>query len=96
MCDADPFLKASSSPRRVAGGPLAENMLKCQLRPSMRRSTPGSSMPNQLGRLAAVFPGGVCDWGKPGVAQQAAVSPLSFKAGPGGTAFPAVPVSIGR
>src|SRR5205085_1176418 len=34
--------------------------------------------------LTALFTTGVCDWSKPGVGQQAAVSPLTFKAGPGG------------
>jgi len=40
-----------------------------------------------------VFSGGVCDWSKPGVGQEAAVSPLNFAAGPGGQPFPAAPVS---
>ena len=35
-----------------------------------------------------VFSGGVCDWAKPGVKQQAAVSPLTFAAGPGGVPLP--------
>ena len=47
----------------------------------------------QLARLNAVFTTGVCDWSKPGVGQQAAVSPLTFKAGPGGTPLGAAPVS---
>src|SRR5881396_1362603 len=33
VCDADPRLPKHSSPRQVAGGPLAENILKCQLKP---------------------------------------------------------------
>ena len=33
VCDADPRLAKHSSPRQVAGGPLAENILKCQLKP---------------------------------------------------------------
>ncbi|HEU4734615.1 MAG TPA: DUF6351 family protein, partial [Kofleriaceae bacterium] len=32
VCDTDRFLKPHTSPRQVAGGPLAENVLKCQLR----------------------------------------------------------------
>ncbi len=96
VCDADPFLKASSSPRRVAGGPLTENVLKCQLRPVDAAEYGGRLNAGQLVRLAAVFPDGVCDWSKPGVAQQTAVSPLNFKAGPGGVAFTAAPMSRPR
>jgi len=95
-CDADPFLKASSSPRQVAGGPLSENILKCQLRPLDASDYGGRLDATQLARLQAVFPGGVCDWSKPGVGQQAAVGPLGFSAGPGGQALAAVPVSIAK
>jgi hypothetical protein len=42
LCDADARLQKHGSPRQVAGGPLEENILKCQLkaltRPTMRRS----------------------------------------------------------
>src|SRR5205814_8654967 len=33
LCDADPRLPKHASPRQVAGGPLEENILKCQLKP---------------------------------------------------------------
>ena len=50
----------------------------------------------QLARLQqAVFVGGVCDWSKPGVGQQEAISPLTFVAGPGGVPLPPAPVSVG-
>src|SRR6516162_2244108 len=35
-CDADQRLVKHSSPRQIAGGPLAENILKCQLKPLNR------------------------------------------------------------
>jgi hypothetical protein len=35
-CDADPVLRYFASPRQVAGGPLAEDVLKCQLKPLKR------------------------------------------------------------
>ena len=93
VCDADEYLKPRSSPRQVAGSPRTEDILKCQLRPINAPEYGGKLNAAQLGRLAAVFPGGVCDWTLPGVGQQAAISPLSFKAGPGGQPFPAAPVS---
>ena len=94
VCDADPFLKPSLSPRQVAGGPRAEDVLKCQLKPLLRTDyAAGTFTDPQWARLQAVFTDGVCDWSKPGVGQQAAVSPLTFSAGPGGAALPAAPVS---
>ena len=94
VCDADPRLARHSSPRQVAGGPLAENILKCQLKPlNPADYAPVVFSPAQLARLQAAFPGGVCDWSLPGVGQQAAVSPLTFVDGPGGAPLPPAPVS---
>jgi len=96
-CNADRFLAPSLSPRQVAGGPRAENILKCQLKPLSQADYPANAItPSQFARLQAVFTDGVCDWSKPGVGQQAAVSPLTFKAGPGGAPLPAAPVSMAR
>src|SRR5207253_7558313 len=89
------------SPRQVAGGPLAENILKCQLKPInladyFTPAGPVSFTATQLARLQATFPGGVCDWSRPGVGQQEAISPLTFAAGPGGVPLPPAPVSRDR
>ncbi len=92
VCDSDPALVPHSSPRQVAGGPIAENVLKCQLRPINRADyNPIGLSDDQFNRLKAVFPDGVCDFTKPGVGQQPAVGPLDFSAGPGGVPFPAPP-----
>ena len=97
LCDADPFLKPSLSPRQVAGGPRAEHILKCQLKAHVRADyTAGIFSDAQWARLQVVFASGVCDWSKAGVGQQAAVGPLTFKGGPGGQALPAEPVSVAR
>jgi Tannase-like family of unknown function (DUF6351) len=94
VCDADARLARHSSPRQVAGGPLAENILKCQLKPlNPADYAPAVFSSTQLARLRATFPGGVCDWSLPGVGQQAAVSPLTFVDGPGGVPLPPAPVS---
>jgi Tannase-like family of unknown function (DUF6351) len=92
VCDADlpqadglGRMAKRASPRQVAGGPLAENILKCQLRPLSRLDYPSGTFSDlQWSRLNAAFAGGVCDWSKPSVGQQAAQSPLTFAAGPGG------------
>ena len=89
LCDADPRLAKHSSPRQVAGGPLAENILKCQLKPLMLADyAPVTFSDAQIARLHATFPEGVCDWSEPGVGQQEAVSPLTFVDGPGGRPLP--------
>lgn len=92
VCDTDRFLQPRSSPRQVAGGPVAENILKCQLRPIDRADyDPVGLTDEQLARLGAVFPDGVCDFTRPGVGQEPAVSPLDFSAGPGGVPLPDPP-----
>ena len=94
VCDADPPLVYRASPRQVAGGSLAENILKCQLKPLAFADYTGVTFTAaQQTRLNAVFPTGVCDWSKPGVGQQDAVSPLSYKAGAGGVPLTAAPLS---
>jgi uncharacterized tannase-like protein DUF6351 len=92
LCDLDPGLKTHSSPRQIAGGPVAEDILKCQLKPFIPADYPGLS-DAEMTRLQNVFPDGVCDWTKSGVGQQPAVSPLDFTAAPGGVSLPAAPVS---
>jgi hypothetical protein len=87
--------KNMGSPRVVAGGPLAENVFKCQLKP-LNFSDPdynGAILDaGQQARLMAVFPHGVCDWTVPGVAQTQA-EPTTFKNGPGGEPLGEAPVS---
>jgi len=93
-CDADPKLVPHKSPHQVAGGSRAENILKCQLKPLSFSDYSGIVFTaGQQARLQAVFPGGVCDWTKPGVGQQPPVSPQTYAAGPGGVPLPAAPVS---
>jgi hypothetical protein len=95
LCDADPRLMTHSSPRQVAGGPLVENILKCQLKAlNTADYAPVTFSAAQLARLLAVFPGGVCDWSKPGLGQQAAVGPLTFENGPGGVPLGPPPSAI--
>ena len=94
VCDADPFLAPHSSPRQVAGGNLSENILKCALRPVNDAEYGGRLDAGQLARLKAVFTTGVCDWSKPGIGQQDAVAPLTYRAGPGGLPLGAAPVSV--
>jgi hypothetical protein len=94
VCDADQFLKPHSSPRQVAGGPLSENILKCQLKAiDPADYSPAALTTSQITRLQNVFTTGVCDWTKPGVGQQEAVGPLTFATTVGGTAIAAAPTA---
>jgi hypothetical protein len=94
VCDADPLLRPHTSPRQVAGGPVAEDVLKCRLKPiDARDYRPAVLSAEQLNRLRAAFPTGVCDWRRPGVGQQPAISPLDFSRGPGGRPLPPPPSS---
>jgi hypothetical protein len=59
-----------SSPRMVAGEPVANDVLKCQLKPiNTGDYTAVPFTPTELAQLAAIFPQGVCDFSKPGVGQ---------------------------
>ena len=84
-----------SSPRPPSGGPLAENILKCELKPIDAADYAGKLDEAQINRLKAVFKDGVCDFSKPGVGQQAAESPLTFVDGPGGHPMPNPPSTKG-
>ncbi len=62
--------KAYASPRMIAGGPLSNDNLKCQLKPISDGDYKVKFSATEKARLAAIFPQGVCDWSKPGVEQQ--------------------------
>jgi hypothetical protein len=94
QCDADPVLRYFASPRQVAGGPLTEDVLKCQLTPlGTDRYGTVSFSADQWRRLREVFPEGVCDWSRPGVGQQPARPWATYRDGPGGTPLPPPPRS---
>jgi hypothetical protein len=92
-CDADPVLRYFASPRQVAGGPLAEDVLKCQLKPLKRSDYAATFSDEQWARLSKVFAGGVCDWSKPGVAMRRSTPWQTFAKGPGGVPMGAAPRS---
>ncbi|MBK5232694.1 MAG: hypothetical protein JJE13_06900 [Thermoleophilia bacterium] len=61
---------SSSGPRIEAGQPLANDILKCQLKP-IDQSEYGVALTGpQLARLQTIFPQGICDNSKPGIEQQ--------------------------
>ena len=51
-----------AGPRQMAGGPLSEDVVKCQLRPVRRSDYPASLTAAQFRSLKKIFAGGVCDY----------------------------------
>lgn len=74
-------------PRYVAGGPLAANNLKCQLKPIDLTDYAVSFTSAELTRLHNIFPNGVCDWSKPGVNKTGVVPWASFGPAPENLVF---------
>jgi hypothetical protein len=65
---------AFTFPRFIAGTPLSNNIVKCQLRPIDLADYQVSFTPAEVTRLHQVFPHGVCDWSRPGVEQRRLLS----------------------
>lgn len=57
-------------PRMVAGGPLADNIVKCQLKAPDPGAYSVTFSAAEWARLGEIFPDGVCDWTQPGLGQQ--------------------------
>jgi hypothetical protein len=66
-CDA--LFPYAAHPRMAAGGPVTDDVFKCQLKPVDAADYKGKLSADQLATLKTVFPGGVCDYTKPGVGQ---------------------------
>jgi hypothetical protein len=79
--------------RMTAGGPVTNDVLKCQLKPLSRVDYPVSFTDAQWARLQATFPSGVCDYTLPGVGQTKPKPWLTFADGPGGRRLGKPPVS---
>ncbi len=71
-----------TAPRIEAGGPVAANKLKCELKPVAAADYKAAFTAPELTRLQAIFPGGVCDWSKRGVGQTGVVPYASFGPSP--------------
>jgi hypothetical protein len=57
------------NPRLVAGATVADDVLKCQLKPIDLRDYKVTFSQDERARLRAIFSSGVCDYGKPGIGQ---------------------------
>jgi len=61
---------AHSDPHIAAGAPLTDDILKCVVKPVSAKDYSQPLTPDQLAQLKTVFPQGVCDYSRPGIAQQ--------------------------
>jgi hypothetical protein len=59
-----------SAPALVAGAPVVDDIVKCQLKPLDRADYRVPFTATQWTRLGRIFPAGVCDWSRSGVGQQ--------------------------
>src|SRR3954470_11482138 len=59
-----------SFPRFVAGAPITNDIVKCQLKSITASDYQVAFAADDMPRLKKIFPTGVCDWSKPGVEQQ--------------------------
>ena len=57
-------------PRMAARGPLAGDILKCRLKPIDPADYSPPLTSRHLTRLRTIFPGGVCDYSRPGIQQR--------------------------
>jgi hypothetical protein len=58
-----------SEPRLVAGAPMTNDIMKCQLKPVSFSDYTVTFTDEQKARMKKAFPTGICDFSKPGVAQ---------------------------
>ena len=77
---------SSAFTRYAAGGPIDANILKCQLKPVDASDYP-SFTPTELQRLKTIFPGGTCDFSRPGVSQTRVIPWASFGPAPENLVF---------
>ena len=59
-----------ATPRIAAGAPLTDDILKCELRAIDQKAYTQPFTADQMARLKAAFPKGICDYSRPGVEQR--------------------------
>lgn len=85
------LLPVVESPRIVAGMPLSDDVIKCQLKPVDPSDYARNLSGAQLAQLREVFPEGVCDYSRPSVGDE---GPSLLWPSLGGAELLAEPVSL--
>jgi hypothetical protein len=80
LCPAG-VVNVEGTPRTVAGDAITTDANKCQLKP-LNRSDNYGPIPftdQQWAQMQTIFPDGVCDFSKPGVAQRGSVPWMTYQ-----------------
>jgi hypothetical protein len=83
-----------ATPRVAAGEPLANDIVKCALKPLRKTDYKTAFTDAEWAALQKAFPIGVCDYTKPGVSQVPSVPWQTYAFGAGGRALGAAPASV--
>lgn len=83
-----------ATPRVQAGGPVANDVVKCRLKPLNKADYQVTFTDADWAQLQQAFPTGVCDYTRPGVSQAASVPWQTYAYGPGGRPLGVAPVSV--
>jgi hypothetical protein len=79
LCPAG-VVNVEGTPRTVAGDAITTDDNKCQLKPLSKADYPGLTFTTaQWTQLQKTFPHGVCDFSKPGVAQQPTIPWMTYQ-----------------
>ena len=82
-----------ATPRMVAGESIATDQNKCQLKPLDRDDYGGVTFTDaEWAQIQQTFPGGVCDWTKPGVDQQGAIPWMTYQDAAGNVIYGGTPL----
>ena len=88
----DETVAAYASPRIAAGGPLADDVLQCRLKPLRGDDYNVTFTSAQWAELKSAFPKGVCDYSQPGVGQRGATSWLTYQDAGGKVVYGGTPM----
>ncbi len=93
VCETDAVRTKYGTPRTVAGEAISTDQQKCQLQPLRREDyAPVTFSDAQWAQLEEAFPGGVCDWSKPGVDQTGAIPWLTYQDAAGNVVYGGTPL----
>ncbi|WP_394844735.1 DUF6351 family protein [Pendulispora brunnea] len=85
------------TPRTVAGEAITTDINKCQLKPLSRNDDYGPGFSDsQWSELQAIFPDGVCDYAKSGVAQDSTIPWLTYQDSSGHVVYGGQPMPMNR
>jgi hypothetical protein len=91
-CDAT--VQSYGAPRFQAGMPLADDTIKCQLKPHVREDYDVTFTDEEWATLDAVFPSGVCDYTQQSVGKTATVPWMTYADTIGGRPMGDPPTSV--